>query len=79
MQKFIRKFLFGDDKKRDIEKSLEDIKKSVSNSINDLKDDLQSVKVEIDKISHSSEGGTYKQLRNLQSEISTVKGLLLSR
>lgn len=40
---------------------------------------MDSVKVEVEKINRISESSTNRQLQNLQSEISTVKGLLLSR
>lgn len=45
----------------------------------ELKENLQSVKIEVEKLSNSSETSTHRQLQTLQSEISTVKGLLLSR
>lgn len=53
--------------------------KSVNTSINEIKDTLETVKIEIDKINQSSSASTHRQLQNLESEISTVKGLLLSR
>lgn len=40
---------------------------------------LDTVKIEIDRINQNSSASTQTQLQNLESEISTVKGLLLSR
>lgn len=43
----------------------------------ELKANLEDVKVEIDKLSEN--GGSVRQLLELKSEISSVKGLLLGR
>lgn len=43
----------------------------------ELKDSLEDVKVEVDKLSEN--GGSVRQFLELKSEISSVKGLLLSR
>lgn len=79
MQKFIKPYLFGYKKKKSIEESLDDLNKTVSSSIDEIKSNLESVKIEIDKINQSSDTSTHRQLQNLQSEVATVKGLLLSR
>jgi hypothetical protein len=48
-------------------------------SVNELQNNLTSVKVEVDKINQGAESNTQRQLSDLKSEIATVKGLLLSR
>lgn len=53
--------------------------KNMNSSIAELKDDLKSVKIEVDKLSQSSESSTTRQLIELKSEIASVKGLLLGR
>ncbi|KAF5272184.1 hypothetical protein FQA39_LY01266 [Lamprigera yunnana] len=78
-KKFIRPFLFGGKKKKSIEEQLEELNSSVTGSISDLKESLFDVKVEVDKISQGEESTVQKQLHDLKSEVSTVKGLLLSR
>ncbi|KAK4876130.1 hypothetical protein RN001_012552 [Aquatica leii] len=78
-KKFIRRFLFGDKKKKSVEDQLEELNKSVSSSITDLKESLFDVKIEVDKITQGGEMSVHKQLHDLKAEISTVKGLLLSR
>lgn len=78
-KKFIRPFLFGDKKKKSLEDQIEDLNNSVSNSITDIKNSLFDVKIEVDKINLGGETIMQKQLSDLKSELSTVKGLLLSR
>ncbi|KAF5282337.1 hypothetical protein FQR65_LT14326 [Abscondita terminalis] len=78
-KKFIRRFLFGDDKKKSVEEQLDELNKTVNTSITDLKEYLYDVKIEVDKITEGGELTMQKQLHDLKSEISTVKGLLLSR
>lgn len=78
-KKFIRPFLFGDKKKKNLDEQMEELNNSVSTSISDLKSSLYDVKIEVDKISQGGETSMQKQLHDLKSEISTVKGLLLSR
>lgn len=51
----------------------------MKSSIEELKDDLRSVKIEVDKLTRSSESSTTRQLVELKSEITSVKGLLLGR
>ncbi|XP_068899499.1 peroxisomal membrane protein PEX14 isoform X2 [Tenebrio molitor] len=77
-EKFIAPFLFGK-KKKSIEESLEDLDKNMKESVNELQNNLTSVKVEVDKINQGAESNTQRQLSDLKSEIATVKGLLLSR
>ncbi|KAL3270001.1 hypothetical protein HHI36_009058 [Cryptolaemus montrouzieri] len=49
------------------------------NSVNELKRNLDDVKIEVDRIGRSSDRNTEKQLSEIKSDISTVKGLLLGR
>ncbi|XP_022918730.1 peroxisomal membrane protein PEX14 [Onthophagus taurus] len=77
-EKFIKPFLFGD-KKKTIEETVEDLSKQVNSCVIDLKEGLASVKTEVDKINQISESNTQRQLQQLQSDVATVKGLLLSR
>ncbi|XP_017780009.1 PREDICTED: peroxisomal membrane protein PEX14 isoform X2 [Nicrophorus vespilloides] len=76
-EKFIKPYLFG--RKKSVEETVEELNKTVTASVGELKDGLASVKVEVDRIGQGTETSTQRQLQNLQSEISTVKGLLLSR
>lgn len=78
-KKFIKPYLFGEEKKKNIESSLQEFEKNVTSSITELKDDVSSIKVEIEKISQVADNQTQRHLQSLQSDISTVKGLLLSR
>lgn len=63
--------MFGGKRKKTVEEEITEINKIVTSSITELKDTLVEVKVE--------ESNTQRQLNDLKSEISTVKGLLLSR
>lgn len=76
-QKFVKPFLFGSKKKKTVEDKIQDLEKSVSAAVKDLKDSLEDVKVEVDKLSEN--GGSVRQFLELKSEISSVKGLLLNR
>lgn len=78
-KKFIRPFLFGGKKKKNLDEQMNDLSNSVSLSISDLKNSVNDVKIEVDKISQGGESSMQRQLHDLKSEISTVKGLLLSR
>lgn len=52
----------------------------MSESINELRDNLTEVKVQVDRISNCSDNvSTHSQLQDLKTEIASVKGLLLSR
>jgi len=75
--KFIKPFLFG--KKKSVEETLADLDKKLDESITDIKDNLTSVKIEVDRISRTGSGDTQRQLQNLQNDINSVKGILLSR
>ncbi|XP_018575911.1 peroxisomal membrane protein PEX14 isoform X2 [Anoplophora glabripennis] len=77
-QQYVAPFLFGK-KKKTVEESVQEMNKNMKSSIAELKDDLKSVKVEVDKLSQSSENNTTRQLVELKSEITSVKGLLLGR
>ncbi|KAG5894364.1 hypothetical protein JTB14_031924 [Gonioctena quinquepunctata] len=77
-ERYIAPFLFGK-KKKSVEESIEDLEKNVKSSVDELKGDLQSVKVEVERISQSNENNTSRQLTELKSEITSVKGLLLGR
>lgn len=48
-------------------------------AVGELRTSLDTVKIEVDKISQPDGNETQRQLQELKSEISTVKGLLLSR
>nr|XP_023029145.1 peroxisomal membrane protein PEX14 isoform X1 [Leptinotarsa decemlineata] len=74
--RYIAPFLFGK-KKKSIEESIEELDKNVKSTVGQLKDELESVKVEIGK--RNTEEVTSRQFNDLKSEISSVKGLLLSR
>lgn len=76
-QKCIKPYLFGSKKKKTVEDTIKDLEKSVNTAVKDLKDSLEDVKVEVDKLSEN--GGSVRQFLELKSEISSVKGLLLSR
>lgn len=76
-EKFIRPFLFGP--KKSIEDKVDDLEKNVTTSVSKLNDDVLSVKTEIEKMTNNSNSSTQRLLQNLQSEVATVKGLLLSR
>uniref|UniRef100_A0A6P7FEX8 Peroxisomal membrane protein PEX14 n=1 Tax=Diabrotica virgifera virgifera TaxID=50390 RepID=A0A6P7FEX8_DIAVI len=77
-ERYIAPFLFGK-KKKSIEDTIDELDGNIKTSVNELKEDLQSVKVEVDKISSSNESQTNRQLVELKSEIASVKGLLLGR
>lgn len=72
----IRRFFFGDEKKK-VEDAIKDLEKSLNESVKEVRISISSVKEEVDKISLS--GGTQRQLQELKGEISCVKGLLLNR
>ncbi|KAK9711495.1 Pex14 N-terminal domain [Popillia japonica] len=78
-RKFIKPYLFGDPKKKTVEEAVEDLSKTVDSCVVELKEGLANVKSEVDKISQISESNTQRQLQNMQSDVSTIKGLLLSR
>lgn len=48
-------------------------------SVKNLQENLECVKIEVDKINQSSDLNTSRQLSDIKSDIATVKGLLLSR
>ncbi|CAG9828904.1 unnamed protein product [Diabrotica balteata] len=77
-ERYIAPFLFGK-KKKSIEDTIEELDGNIKSSVSELKEDLQSVKIEVDKISSSNESQTNRQLVELKSEIASVKGLLLGR
>lgn len=76
-EKFIRPFLFGP--KKSVADKVDDLEKNVHTSVSKLNEDVLSVKTEIEKITNISSSSTQRMLQNLQSEVATVKGLLLSR
>lgn len=77
MQKFIKPYLFGSKKKKTVEDTIKELEESVNSAVKELKGSLDDVKVEVDKLSEN--GGNVRQFLELKSEISSVKGLLLSR
>lgn len=80
-KKYIRPWLFGDKKKKSIEDSISDLNKSMTESINDLRDNLTEVRTQVDRIKNlqADSPTTHMQLQDLKNEVSSVKGLLLSR
>lgn len=76
-QKLIKPYLFGSKKKKTVEDTIKDLEESVNSAVKELKTGLDDVKVEVDKLSEN--GGNVRQFLELKSEISSVKGLLLSR
>ncbi|KAJ8920107.1 hypothetical protein NQ315_011763 [Exocentrus adspersus] len=76
-QKYIAPFLFG--KKKSVEETIQGMDKDMKSSITEIKEELRSVKVEVDKLNQSSDKDTTRQLVELKSEVATVKGLLLGR
>ncbi|GJQ80366.1 hypothetical protein Trydic_g12230 [Trypoxylus dichotomus] len=62
-----------------IKDAVEDLSKVVKSSVDELREGLANVKLEVDKINHVSESNTQRQLQSMQSDVSTIKGLLLSR
>lgn len=78
-KRFIKRWLFGEEKKKTIEDSIADLNKTLTESISDLRDNLSEVRTQVDKIKNGEGTTTHMQLQDLRSEISSVKGLLLSR
>ncbi|XP_018321116.1 peroxisomal membrane protein PEX14 isoform X2 [Agrilus planipennis] len=76
-KKFISPFLFG--KKKNVEERIDELNKTVINSVGEVKSDLTTVKIEIERLNQNTESGLQRELVDLKSEIATVKGLLLSR
>ncbi|CAH0555829.1 unnamed protein product [Brassicogethes aeneus] len=77
-EKYIAPFLFGK-KKKSIEDSIRDLDKDLKKSVKELSDNLESVKIEVDRINQSTGSNTSRQLSDLKSDVATVKGLLLGR
>ncbi|XP_076266355.1 peroxisomal biogenesis factor 14 isoform X1 [Rhynchophorus ferrugineus] len=82
VQKFFRKyiapFLFGR-KKKSVEDKIDKLEENVEKSISDIRSSIGDVKSELDKICYTSENEVVSQIKELQSEVATVKGLLLTR
>lgn len=53
----------------------------MTESINDLRDNLTEVRTQVDRIKNlqADSPTTHMQLQDLKNEVSSVKGLLLSR
>ncbi|XP_066260950.1 peroxisomal membrane protein PEX14 isoform X1 [Euwallacea similis] len=75
---YIAPFLFGTEKKSVGEK-LDNLEKNVGDSMRGLQNSLRDVRAEVDRINYSSENELMSELKDLKSEITTVKGLLLTR
>lgn len=75
---YIAPFLFGT-KRKSVEDKLDDLEKNVGDSMRVLQSSLGDVKTEVDRINYNSENEVVSELRNLKSEIASVKGLLLTR
>ncbi|XP_019881838.2 peroxisomal membrane protein PEX14 isoform X2 [Aethina tumida] len=77
-QNYVAPFLFGK-KKKSVEDSIKDLDINMKESVKNLQENLECVKIEVDKINQSSDLNTSRQLSDIKSDIATVKGLLLSR
>ncbi|XP_044755716.1 peroxisomal membrane protein PEX14 [Coccinella septempunctata] len=77
-ERFIVPFLFGK-KKKTFDESIEGLDEYMKKSVAELKSELDSVKVEVHKISRNSDWSKDRHLSDIKSDISTVKGLLLGR
>ncbi|XP_060528559.1 peroxisomal membrane protein PEX14 isoform X3 [Cylas formicarius] len=75
---YIAPFLFGK-KKKDLDDKLETFENNMRSSISEIRNDICDVKAEIDKINSSPDNEVARQLKDFKSELSTVKGLLLTR
>lgn len=75
---YIAPFLFGT-KRKSVEDKLDDLEKNVGDSMRGLQSSIGDVKTEVDRINYNSENEIVSELRNLKSEIASVKGLLLTR
>lgn len=53
--------------------------KEFKKSVAELKTSLDSVKIEVDKMSQNSDWNNERYLSDIKSDLSTVKGLLLGR
>lgn len=51
----------------------------MKSSVDNLKDELQSVKVEVHRLGQDVDDHNSRQFQELKSEIASVKGLLLNR
>lgn len=74
--------LFGKGKKpKTLESSITNLNKSLENSIADLKNDMQKVQCELERVAimQNEQHSSSKLLGELKSEMATVKGILLSR
>ncbi|CAG9760935.1 unnamed protein product [Ceutorhynchus assimilis] len=75
---YIAPFLFGT-KTKSIEDKIESLEKNIEGAMKDIKSSLGEVKAEVDKIKFTSENELASELKGLESDIATVKGLLLTR
>ncbi|XP_050310805.1 peroxisomal membrane protein PEX14 isoform X2 [Anthonomus grandis grandis] len=77
-ERYIAPFLFGT-RKKSVEDKLEDLENNINSFKSDIQTSVSEVKSEVDKIGFSSENELISELKELRSEVATVKGLLLTR
>ena len=59
---------------------MKEIEQSLNKNVTDVKSQLTQVQQKLDTLENANErNATYKQLNDLKTEITTVKGLLLNR
>lgn len=75
---YVSPFLFGQ-KRKSIEDKLDDLEQNVGGSMRDLQSSIVDVKTEVDRIYFTSENELLSELKDLKSEVGTLKGLLLTR
>ncbi|XP_019773151.1 peroxisomal membrane protein PEX14 isoform X2 [Dendroctonus ponderosae] len=75
---YVSPFLFGK-KRKSIEDKLDDLEQNVGGSMRDLQSSIVDVKTEVDRIYFTSEKELLSELKDLKSEVGTLKGLLLTR
>ncbi|KAL1498327.1 hypothetical protein ABEB36_009140 [Hypothenemus hampei] len=75
---YIAPFLFGT-KKKSLDDKLDDLEKNVKTSMRDLKKSVRDVRSEVDRINCNREYDVVSELKDLKSEMASLKGLLLTR
>lgn len=82
LQRYIAPYLFGK-KQSPIEESLASLDASVKGSVEAIRVDLQKVQSDLEKLNEQQyvarQYATAKQVLDVKSEITSLKGLLLSR
>lgn len=81
-KRFIAPFLFGKPKKpKSVEASISDLNEVVTKSISDLKNDVQQIHGDLEKVTtvQTEQASSVRQISSLKTEMATIKGILLSR